>query len=88
MSFSKFPALKGEKSLHHEGTKFTKVSDIDISKFFNFVLFVTFVVKCFCLLWLRLNRRAFIEAHHSSALRRCAEQLVIIGLVLRRHVFQ
>jgi len=35
-------------------TKDTKVSDIDISKLLNFVLFVTFVVICLFLLWLRL----------------------------------
>jgi len=34
-------------------TKDTKVSDIDISKLLNFVLFVTFVVICLFLLWLR-----------------------------------
>jgi hypothetical protein len=34
----------------------TKVSDIDISKLLNFVLFVTFVVKSIFTFWLRLRR--------------------------------
>ena len=37
-------------------TKDTKVSDIDISKLLNFVLFVTFVVKVAFSFWLRLRR--------------------------------
>jgi len=39
-----------------EHTKDTKVSDIDISKLLNFVLFVTFVVKAVSTFWLRLRR--------------------------------
>jgi len=35
-------------------TKATKVSDLDISKLLNFVLFVTFVVKVAFSFWLRI----------------------------------
>src|SRR3972149_8088147 len=38
---------KRRYNFYHEGTKYTKGSDIDIFKLLNFVLFVTFVVKGF-----------------------------------------
>jgi len=48
---------QNEKSrIHHEGTKDTKGSDLDIFKVLNFVLFVAFVVKVVFSFWLRLSR--------------------------------
>jgi hypothetical protein len=55
--FQFIPNLPNRKYyLTTKRTKDTKVSDNDISKLLNFVLFVTFVVKSVSTFWLRLRR--------------------------------
>ena len=63
-------------------TKDTKVSDIDISKLLNFVLFVTFVVKSFFPFHMRLNRAGRLLGGASPQL--FASHLPVIEMNLRR----